>query len=822
MTDSTERKRFSRRDVIKGAIVLVVGGAVVGVLSPNIARFLLGLKKPTATETASDTTTQSTTTTTFPSTTSKRTTSQSPSDQHFANRIANILKEHGITKRGFVDYGGFDLTSSVFPNVENAVQTYAKYGFIVFPYIDISNGPTSIGADISRTLPYLKAAGGGILGPTYYWGYETQFYGNVVQNSPNDQEFKYDSTTNSFQPSLAFGAYPGVVIDSPSLPPYFQQAYEQITSVLPSGYADLIGISGDPLADHPVNYGNTGGVNLNSYVRFANSSFYSAQVTNGLHDSDGSSCALWPLVGGSPNYVSAGLSIVQHNPIIPSVSMYDDIQTYHSGGQLSAPPTGYGGYLGKANEALEAGILDFFGSKSKISPFDRTDIPLQYLQLDQSFESMPKVILSNLAEYTLFMASGGEIGTPWLNFCNPDDNESNNPPVYGGYGVATADTVLNYFLSVYPSFMHLQLGDVDTDPSQLASQALATPWSKYSNIINKMGDYAGGFFGYENGQKILFLNPGFSPNMHYIPGLVAHTFGWDSGDTLPNYFQQYGEYAKSLSDFSVIVGWPSDPGDKSSVMQWVNNGGTLILLADFHLPGYQIFLGDIAGVSVENGGGGLGTVQIPNHPLLAPYSASAIDAAYAAATTVGSSTRTILDTSKVTTIMGDPKYGPSMWIRKVGSGQVIVLPLTYYGEGLSGNSSGLGDCFASGLTFLLLNAVTYGQGLPTGAVYMQQSGIPKFEWRTRWANNLDSNQEGSFSNFIMTICGLKNGKKLLLCSNSKKSPLNPGIGLSKSFFNFETSGSAVDLNTGNTLDIGTSDVLTEFSVPAQDWTVLLL
>ncbi|MDG7001160.1 MAG: hypothetical protein JRN15_18855, partial [Nitrososphaerota archaeon] len=282
-------------------------------------------------------------------------------------------------------------------------------------------------------------------------------------------------------------------------------------------------------------------------------------------------------------------------------------------------------------------------------------------------------------------------------------------------------------------------------------------------------------------------------------------------------------YGYSLSKFKAIVGFPADTASQSAVAQWVKDGGTLILLANFHQPATDpSFPTDLAGVSISAGGGGPGVVQIPNHPLLLPYSASDVDSAYSSATTIGSSKRTVLDSTNVTVVMGDPTYGPFLWTNKVGNGQVIVLPLTYYGEGLSGNNQGSGDCFASGLTFLLLNAIQYAQGLGTGAVYMQQDGKAKFQWRTNWANPLDSNQEGSFSNFIMTICGLKNGQKIALFSNLRTSPINPGIGLSKSFFNFGTTGSAVDLNTGNHLQIGGSDVLTEFEVPARDWTVLAL
>jgi hypothetical protein len=820
------RINFSRRALIKGGIALVAGGTLLGVFAPDILKLLSNANHSTAKTTTTGSSIESTLTTTTTKetpivSTSESATSGSASPQKFMNRVANILQAHGITKRGFVDYGGFDIASTVFPNVQTAVQTYAKYGFLVFPFIDISEGTSNIAHVISQAMPYLKQVGGGVLGPTYYWGYETQFYGNIVQSNPNDQEFKYDPTTQTFQPALAFGTYPGVMIDSPALLPYFRQAYEQIAAALPDGYDDLIAISGDPLADHPINYGNSGGANMNSYVRFVNSNFYSAQVTNGVH-SDGSLCVLWSLVGKSPIYVSVELSILSNNPIVPPLSMYNDIQTYHSGGQLSSPPTGFGGYLGKANETLEAGILSFLASQARIAPFDRTDVPLQYIQMDQNFNSTPKIILSTGTDYSLFMATGGDVGTPWLNYANPDDNESNNPPVHGGYGVATAATVLNYFLSIYPAFMHLQLGDVDTDPSQIVPQSTATPWGKYSSIIDKMGDYSGGFFGYENGQNVLFLSSGFSPKMHYVPGLVGHTFGLNSGDTFSDYFQHYGEYVKSLDDFKVVVGWPSNPNDQNSLSQWVSNDGTLILLANFHQPGDKSFPSTLAGVSIAAGGGELGTVQIPDHPLLTPYTSSDINSAYSSATTIGSSTRTVLDPSNVTTIIGDSKYGPSMWIHKVGNGEVIVLPQTYYGEGLTLNSQGQGDCFASGLTFLLLNAIAYGEGLPSGGVYMQQNGSPKFQWRTSWANPLDLNQEGSFSNFIITVCGLKRGRKIVLLSNLKTSPLNPGIGLSKAYFNFGTSGNATDLITGNSLPIGSSDFLTEFNIPAQDWTVFLL
>ena len=819
VSTNSSRSSFniSRRLLLKAGISLVaIGGAIV-LLGPAVLKPPQDSKSSTTKTTSASNTTKATTSSKPSETTTSSTTAGVP--PKYANRVANILQAHGITKRGFVDYGGFDITSSAFPSVQDAVQTYAKYGFLVFPYIDISDGPSMIAQNMSNVLPYLKQAGGGILGPTYYWGYETQYYGNLAQDNPNDQEFEYNQNTQSFEPALAFSSYPGVMIDSPALIPYFQQAYQQIASALPDGYDDLIGISGDPLADHPVNYGNSGGVNMNSYVRFVNSAFYLEQVTNGLH-SDGSNCALWPLVGRQPNYASAGLNVVANNPIIPPLSMYQDIVTYHSGGQLQTPPTGYSGYLGYSNTLLEAAILAFLASKSSVAPFDRTDIPSEYMTMDPGFDAAPKIMLSNLTDYSGFLASGGDMGTPWFNWSNPGDNSSNPS---GGYAVATPSTVLNYFLLTWPACMHLQLGDVDTDPTQIIAQASATPWAKYSSIISKMGNYNGGFFGYENGQNVLFLNAGFDSTVDYIPSLVGHTFGWDSRLSLDSYIQQYGEYGidSSLSKFKVIIGsFDSDSSGNNAIAQWVNNGGTQIILWNAHQPG--TIPGSVAGVSVAAVGGGLGVVQSSGHSLLAPYSDSDINAAFAqASTTVGASTRTILDAANVTAIVGDPIFGPSMWIQKVGKGQIIVLPQTYYGESIFSANNG-GDGLASGLTYLLLNAIAFGEGLGTGAVYLQQNGQPKYQWRTDWANPLDSNQEGSFSNFMMTVCGLKSGQKIVLYSNSRTSPLNPGIGLSKSFFGFGTSGNATDLNTGNSLSIGTSDIVTEFNIPAQDWTVLLL
>ena len=136
---------------------------MIAVFGREISNLLSG---PTSGTTTNPTTPAGTTS----STTSNRSTSSPNTDtgasQRFANRIANILQAHGVTKRGFVDYGGFDISSSTFPSIQNAVETYAKYGFLVFPYIDISEGPQNIAQSISQAIPFLKQVGGGVLGPT--------------------------------------------------------------------------------------------------------------------------------------------------------------------------------------------------------------------------------------------------------------------------------------------------------------------------------------------------------------------------------------------------------------------------------------------------------------------------------------------------------------------------------------------------------------------------------------------------------------------------------------------------------------------------------
>ena len=86
--------------------------------------------------------------------------------------------------RGIVAYG------APFNGDTSWIPYYLSQNFTLYPWQDGSNGYTS---ELAAIVTAYKAAGGVVFGPTYGWGYSTQFYnlgrGYLATLYPNEQEF---------------------------------------------------------------------------------------------------------------------------------------------------------------------------------------------------------------------------------------------------------------------------------------------------------------------------------------------------------------------------------------------------------------------------------------------------------------------------------------------------------------------------------------------------------------------------------------------------------------------------------------------------------
>jgi hypothetical protein len=408
----------------------------------------------------------------------------------------------------------------------------------------------------------------------------------------------------------------------------------------------------------------------------------------------------------------------------------------------------------------------------------------------------------------------------------------------GPYMNATPGTVLRWLLSVVPYFSHLQLFEADTAPNQIQAQVTATPWGHFGNLFYQM-PYVGGWFGYAaDSPTASTRTPRLLAIDHYVSNmntfspfsLVSHMWGTDNG-------QGGGSSIFSgwnLSEFDVIYGLP-DPSDATyssdltALETYVSNGGKLVCYVDIS-AGWSSALALLFGVTWTSGAPSGTTnpvVVAPTHPVLQPYAASDINAAYVGLRGNSSSTRTA--GGSVTPLIADSKAGPVAWVNTYGSGTVVCLPIGYYGDGFSAGYGNSADALASGLAYLTLNSVVWLASSWTGfsvpAVY-----LPKYLQRTGWAQPLSYNGEGLYSGVGVHVLGTASGRKIVWLSNiNGTSPTNGtttpfNVKLSQAFFGFPASGSITDINTsdgygGLSIPLSSSDPQLNFNLPADDWMV---
>jgi hypothetical protein len=652
--------------------------------------------------------------------------------------MTEVLKAHGVKTKGFVAYGdpAGDPTSD---------QWYAANGFTFYPRQDGSNGyEASTLADIAQYMWLITYS--------YGFGYETQFYpnnNNVLAVAPQDQEFYLSGGVLS--PALAFpgsGNYPGLVIDSPYLIQWFSDLTNQVVAGV--GFERVIGGPADWVtSDHSVNYagaqGRDGGHNMNTYARYVNNyygfstNFYRGDIsTAGTHNTDGSPCLLFPLVGQQPNYTAANCE--------PSVAMATDVSKYHhSNGQSSS----FAQYCGTANANLEyEGIQKPLQAYGKV--FSRTSMPANLIANIPAyascvFETMTQAVS---AAFGVLMSTGQDLTcTPFFNWAQPGD-DSSNPG--GGYSVATQATVLSFCLGVVPYFSTYDMLEADSDYASALQQVTATTMTEYTKLWNQIP--LGGWYGTDlNAVNVLVIDHFYTNQETWSAlGLMCHPWGTDSYLSLSGW---------NLSRFNVILGIPNgqDPtyaADLAQVESYVSNGGTVIVQNNTGAPANLT---------------GIGTTAAPipyGHPITEPYVKADLDAAL------------------------PNGYG---YINQYGKGQVITLNAYGYGDGFSlgdaSNGTGGSDSLASGLAYLTFNAILWASGQPWAIA------LPKYVQRTSWAAPLNYNGQGGSSGVGIHAIGYPL-QCILLSTGSAATPV--AFDLNPAFYGI--SGSAVfqDANTGAT------------------------
>jgi len=687
-----------------------------------------------------------------------------------ATSISGVLASKGINTYSLVAFG----QPSVSPS---EISYYLSQGFKVYPWQDGSDGYTP---NLLTILEGFSAGGGGVLGPTYGWGYATQFYdlgrGYLATLYPNEQE--YYLASGALSPAQSYG-YNGIVIDAPELVTEWLWMYSQIDANV--GLENLLGIAGWVNADHPVNYGGaegaSGGHNMNTYVRYVNSplGLYLNDVTSsGLHNSDNTPCLLWSLIGATADYTPSTCE--------PAVTMATDVQSYHHGGLTVTETSSFSVYMAASNANLEYQLLA--AVQAKTQAFARTAMPLSVLRLVPNYySSVLEVTSSSIYDPSagqVLLGSGGAITCcPYFNFANPNDNSS-NPGRSGYYEAATAPTVLNFWTGIVPTFAHYPIMEADTDPGSIQAQVEATSWNHFASLYSNM-PYVGGFFGYEQDAiKALVIDHSYG-DLSTWSGLCAicHLWGADSYSSISG---------QTLSNFDVVVGIPDgneDPdntADLALLESYVSAGGNLILYTSSGAPSSLTGIGTTA-------------VAIPyGHPITRPYAEADLNAAL-------------------------PKgYG---YINNYGSGKVITLYASYYGDGFgvgdSSNGDGSSDGLSSGLAYLTLNAVLWAGGQPTPALY-----LPRYVQRTDWAAPLNSNGEGGSPPVVISVCGTPSGSKLIWFSNTNAATENIQLGLSRAFFATPGSWQANDANSQAVVASGSGDVVLDVTIPVQDWMPLYL
>ena len=434
--------------------------------------------------------------------------------------IPEALASKGVTTYSLVAYGQPSISAG-------QIGYYLSQGFKVYPWQDGSDGYRP---DLLSTLQGFIAGGGAVLGPTYGWGYATQFYnlgrGYLIALYPSEQE--YYLASGALSPAQSYGRS-GIVIDAPELLAEWLWMYSQIDANV--GLQNFLGIAGWVNSDHPVNYGGAGGAsgghNMNSYVRYVNSplGLYLKDVTSaGSHVTDNTPCLLWSLVGATASYTASTCK--------PTVQMATDVNNYH---HTPFETSSFGVYMAASNASLEYQLLASIQAKTQA--FARTAMPLNILQLVPNYLSSPLEVTSsgiyNPTAGQILLQYGGEITCcPYFNFANPLDNGS-NPGRSNFYEVATAATVLNFWISVVPTFAHYPIMEADTAPGSIQAQVAATPWNHFASIYSNM-PYVGGFYGYEqNNAQVLVIDHSYGNVVNWSGlGAVSHLWGTDSYSSL--------------------------------------------------------------------------------------------------------------------------------------------------------------------------------------------------------------------------------------------------------------------------------------------------
>jgi hypothetical protein len=741
--------------------------------------------------------------------------------------LGRVWKAHNITTYFWIDYGSSLLQttqnytggSSTQDILKTMQDIFIPLGFRADPWQAEPplSGTSIIGQDvIDQRIPEVQAAqqapGGYAVGaPIWGWGYDPIGFGyDLSQQYPYYTDYMYVVVNGVPQLQVASACptcgptYPSIAADNVSIIlGAFQTAYNNLNSYITLN--NLPFVSGWVLADHGYSVdnivGNPAGHNINSYIRFTATSWYTSSVSStGTHLKDGTPCLLWSL---------RGTPVPQTSNYIPSVSQAQDVNNYHKG--TAANPGGYDYYMGLSVLQIEYGILQILLKNNNNLAFDRTAFPTLFLERFTPFLQNPALFELVNNGNTMQDGFGAFNSVPWLNLNNPQDNSSNPG---GGYGGATNSTVLNFMLNIVPYFSNNQmLMEVDTAPQNMTLSYIQTntpAFVHFGNLVSKMS-YVGGWYGYEtNSIPLLHIDHYYNIPQNFTGlGIVASRAGIDSYAPIPY---------SSLSPFKAILGLPSGTdsnyaNDIAMIQSYVQNGGNLIVYYDPQ-AGWGSNLNALFGCGYGGTTKASLVISQPSHPILQPYASSDLIAGL----TGGARYSTIAVTNVASTvqpIVSDSNNSLYLWVNNYGSGKVVVLPLQYYGDGFSTGAQNYSDGLASGKAYLTLNAILWATGNKTPSIY-----LPKYVQRTAWAAPLASNGEGTYSGVGIHICGSPGTQKLIWISNNNTSSVPIQVNFSSSYFDILNLGVVNDLNTGQSISTGSGDVQLNFSAPAQDWTLL--
>ncbi|MDA4123011.1 MAG: hypothetical protein OK456_07525 [Thaumarchaeota archaeon] len=698
--------------------------------------------------------------------------------------FSDILRAHGITAKSFIAYGEPSLTGAGFSALQDGAELYAQMGFLIYPYQDMSDGYSSAINDIYAAFSSL---GGGVIGGVTGWGYTTGMQFDCAAKYPDEQE--YYLIAGALVKATSYGI-PGIVQESPLYLAEWVKQYAAMDAGL--GLDKVLGISGWPASDHGVNYagaqGANGGHNMKTYTRYVNSpltdstglGFYSRDVSSdGAHVGDGTPCLLWGLREQSDTaftgqttvtVTGAGSSATYSGGIIPTVAMANDVTTYHRA-------SSFVNYYATAGDAtIELTLLQMVQAKG-LGAMARTAIPLDIVANLPAYYGSPVVDIGTDPSnaYAVMQSRGGGIaGVPYFNWANGSDNSS-NPGQSEQVGIATSETVLNFFLNGVPYLSNLDFFDVDTEIEELEAQAAATSWPHFSSLWKQIP--VGGWFGNEqNVLHVLTIDHYSSvPQTWSALGLICRQWATDSYASLSGW---------DLSQFQVLLGLPAYGQDLTYAQDMAQ-------LRDAVNAGTNLILWSYPSEATDLTGQGTTAIPIPyGHPITQPYAEDDLNT-------------------------GMPNgYGT---INQYGAGKVIVLPENRYGDGFGANGQGSSDSLASGLAWLTMNAILWAGGQPTPAMW-----LPKYVQRTSWANpNMGPNDQGQYSGVGIHLIGPKNGGKTLLLSNSQTVAQQVAFDLDAAFFGFPWNYVLRDANTGQVISGTSSPVSINVTIPALDWMVFV-